>query len=1256
MLRQLFFFCLLLCTSLTTTLLAAEKTTRIEIPAWSFERGVAKTFTTSYASGGPVIAFGGTSPWWVEFDVPVPEAGSYELQISYAAHTTRPLTLSVNGKEIKDVCGKTTGSWDSKSAKWESCGNLTLQKGKNILRLAAPGEQPPPHLTAVALVSKKPLPANWKLVRPQARKLTSPPPAQPKNSKKPASASAATSEHQMESLKLAIEDLTKTHAADGKYPRGKEFLKRLAVLEEKFDAEAFQKLKQEALLANPLLDFDELLLIKRKGPRNGLTANWQSNSSLRTGFTDAVAILSPVSPEGTLTPIFEGQNGSAVTDVDLHFDAGKMQFSMKNDAGYWNVFETLLEKKEGKTRVKPDSLRQITPSESGVHNYDSCYLPDGRTIFTSTAPMIGVPCVYGSSHVTNTYICNDDSTGMRRLTYDQEHNWSPCVLPNGTILYQRWEYADLPHSNSRMLFTMNPDGTNQLAYYGSNSFWPNSLFYARPVPGSSTKFAGIVTGHHGVARQGELVLFDVAQGRHEADGAVQRIPGRGQEVEPIIADRLTSGSWPKFLHPYPLSEKYFLASMQPRGGRIGIYLVDVFDNLLLIKEDPSFALMEPLPLRKTKTPPIVPDKVRLDSKEAQVYIADVYNGPGLAGIPLGTVKKIRINTYAFSFQGIGGLLGVVGVDGPWDIRRVLGTVPVEADGSALFTVPANLPIAFQPLDEKGRTLQIMRSWTTAMPGELLQCNGCHESRDSAALPKTTRAIQRPPSTITPWYGPTRGFAYSQEVQPVIDKYCVGCHSGEPQKEGKWKGKVIEPSLRGDVAVTDFKMVTPGNGGYKNAIGKKFSVGYVNLARFVRRSGIESDIHLNTPMEFHFNTTDLGQMLEKGHHGVQLDPEAWDRIQTWVDQNCPFQGSWAGVNPKLATDQNTKRMDLMKKYGGIVDDAEYLPEPAKEKVAFVAPQEVPRPAADAAAQLAKKLGVPSLTAKQAADAQQKLVAKYGSTRKKITLNKNEEDEEQNIEMEFVLIPAGECILGSTTGGVDEFPLSKVTIDKPFWLGTTEVTNAQYACFDPNHDSHYESKQAYQFGVHGYALDKPEQPVVRVSWNEANAFCKWLSEKTKVKAALPSEAQWEYAARAGTQTPFYFGDLNTDFGKHANLADNTIRLFASNPYSIDKPLKNPTKYDDYMPRESRFDDGALVTRAVGQGTPNPWGLQDIYGNVAEWTSTSYHAYPYNAKASGVEKVARGGGWRDRPFRATSSFRVKYPAYQKVFQVGFRVMLEE
>ncbi|MGA2254909.1 MAG: hypothetical protein ABSG53_09620 [Thermoguttaceae bacterium] len=375
-------------------------------------------------------------------------------------------------------------------------------------------------------------------------------------------------------LQRAIGDLATTFG--DRYPRGKEFLQQAAACEKEAstieaairatDAKIIQNtssvvtkieaLRREALLANPLLNFDKLLLVRRQEGQMGLPQNWQGDCSLPAyGYDNQIAVLSPVRPGGKVTALFQPEKGAFVGDVKLHFNAAKMLFSMPKPNNRWQIFEL---------DVDGQGLRQVsTDDPADVDNYDPCYLPDGRIIFCSTRCFQGVPCVGGADKVANLFIMDADGKSVRQLTFDQDHDWCPTVLNNGRVLYTRWEYSDTPHYFTRLLFTMNPDGTNQAAYYGSNSYWPNSTFYARPIPGHPTKVVAVISGHHGVPRMGELIVFDPALGRFEEKGAVQRIPGFGQKIEPIIRDGLVDGSWPKFLHPYPLSEKYFLVSCKP---------------------------------------------------------------------------------------------------------------------------------------------------------------------------------------------------------------------------------------------------------------------------------------------------------------------------------------------------------------------------------------------------------------------------------------------------------------------------------------------------------------------------------------------------------------------------------------------------------------------------------------------------------------------------------------------------------------------
>ena len=989
-------------------------------------------------------------------------------------------------------------------------------------------------------------------------------------------------------------------------------------------------LQREALLANPLLDFDKILLVERgiKSPSLGLPRNWQSNSSLaKTGYDDRIAVLSLLSPDGELTAIYKPTGGRFVGDVDLHFDADRMLFSMPGDNDRWQVFEI---------GVDGSGLHQLTGEQPDVDSYDACYLPSGKIIFTSTACFAGVPCVYGDSHVANLYVMDADGRGIRQLCFDQEHDWCPTVMNDGRVLYTRWEYTDTPHSNTRLLFNMNPDGTEQTEYYGSNSYWPNSFFYTRPIPGHATKVVSVIGGHHDHPRMGELVIFDPALSRREASGAVQRIPGHAEKVEPIIRDGLTQTSWPKFLHPYPLGEKHFLVSCKPTPDALwGIYLVDVFDNIVLIKESPDFALLEPVPLRKTPTPPVIAEKVDLASKDATIYISDIYHGEGLKGIPRDTVKSLRIFTYHFAYQNMGGLLGVIGMDGPWDIKRVIGTVPVYEDGSAKFHVPANTPISIQPLDEEGMAVQLMRSWTTAMPGEVVSCAGCHASPNAAPRTRQTLAQGQPTAEIKPWYGPTRGFSYAREVQPVMDKYCVGCHNGAPTADGE---QIAD--LRGTEKIADWSSVTPGNGGSHAG---KFSVGYAQLHRYVRRPGIESDYHMLEPMEYHADTTQLVQMLKRGHHNVKLDAEAWDRLITWIDLSCPYHGTW-GEELDEPGRQRQRRRELAKLYGGVDVDPEAVPVAGDRPVEPILPD--PLPPVETS-----KIDCPNWPF-DAAGARRGQIAAAQATHGQATTRTVELG--AGVALQLVLIPAGEFVMGSRTGAAGEQPAVRVRIDRPFWTGTCEVTNEQYQLFAPNHDSRVESKNAYQFGIHGYPVNQPQQPVVRVSWNEAMAFCDWLSTQTGRTFSLPTEAEWEYAARAGSDTPMSYGGVDADFSRFANMADAKLSEFASDPYTVDTPLKNPPKYDDWIPKDARFNDGALLTVAPGRYAPNAWGLFDMHGNASEWTRSSRQpAGGFEAGVGHDRKIVRGGSWRDRPERCTASFRVDYWPYQRVYNVGFRVV---
>ncbi len=1015
-----------------------------------------------------------------------------------------------------------------------------------------------------------------------------------------------------QALRSAIEDLSQTFPDT--YTKGVAWLEQLEALQAEQDRiptesgkdafasvmAQFNALHREALLANPLLDFERLLVIRRRADQPGLPMNFYGNTDIApTGYGNTLEALPVADPDKASEVLFTPEGDRFIGDMDLHYDGEKLLLSMPDGQGRWGIGEFDL------------ASRTLTPlpliDDPDVHNYDACYLPDERIAFTSTAPFIGVPCVGGRSMVANLYLRDRDGR-IRRLTNDQDHNWCPTVLNNGRLLYLRWEYADIAHAFTRILFQSGPDGSGQMEYYGSNSFWPASLFYARPVPGHPTKVIAVAGGHHDAPRQGELILLDPALGRSEADGVVQRIPGHGEKVEPVVLDGLVSATWPRFLHPYPLSGKYFLVSCKPSKDALwGIYLVDIFNNFVLLHEAPGWALLEPTPWRPAPRPPILPDKAAPDAAEATVMLTDVYRGPGLAGVPRGTIKALRLVGYTYTFHGFGCEPDRVGLDGPWDVKRIIGTVPVEADGSAHFRVPPCTPVSLQPLDEDGKAVQLMRSWLTAAPGETLSCTGCHESQNASGEFKgAPAAFRRAPSPITPWYGPARGFSFEREVQPVLDAYCVDCHDGKPFNNG----------------AANFDLTARPAEKIPSAFQMHFSPSYMELRRWVHTPTLESDAHLLTPRDFHADTSTLVQMLRDGHYGVALSEEAWDRLITWIDLNAPFHGTWQEVvasDPvKLAAAKHgaERRRELHRRYAGMDED--------QEAIYSVAVRETPRPG------VSRETCEP-LSFSETAPPE---TAALSETPPVVRVNVTD-----SLPLELVRIETGTFTMGSDGGYPNERPARAVTLEEPFLLGRFEITNGQFRCFDPGHDSGLETGEAYQFGddERGHTLNRDEQPVVRVSWEQAMAFCAWLSEKTGHPFSLPTEAQWEYACRAGTATPLWYGTLDSDFSACANFSDATH-------HTVYYPHV-PDALPPWRPADTRFDDTWRVASPAGSFKPNPWGLYDMHGNVAEWTASDY--------ASGPRKVVRGGSWLDCPKRGRSAFRNHYEPSQKVHDVGFRVV---
>jgi len=997
------------------------------------------------------------------------------------------------------------------------------------------------------------------------------------------------------------------------------------------DAEKALTNKRKVLLSNPLLDGDKIVVTRFKIGRNARNImapslgtqsnNWSNQQSARrTGFNAEIVELTNLRGDINLRTVFKSQNAASIADLKLHWDGDRVMFTSIMPDKRWNVFEVNLD---------GTGFRHLVDTiEPELEFYDGVYLPDGRVIVISNIGYHGVPCVNGSDPVGNMVLYEPNTKNMRRLTFDQDANWNPTIMHNGRIMYTRWEYTDLTHYYSRIVMHMNPDGTENKALFGSGSMFPNSTFDVQPLPGHPSAFIGIISGHHGVARSGRLLIFDPMKARKGVAGVVQEIPHRNRPVYPLIKDELVNDVWPQFIKPMPLDDKYFLVAAKLTPNDLwGIYLVDIFDNVTCLIKSEGEGFISPIPVRKMTTPPVIPDRVKLNERDATVFIQDIYEGEGLHGVPRGIVKELRIHAYEYAYVQSPSDHTAQGIQSGWDIKRLMGTVPVEEDGSVIFKIPANTPISIQPMDKDGAAVQWMRSWFTGMPGEVVSCVGCHENANQIVLPRRVIASQKAPVLLKKPEGGVRSFTFDLEVQPILDRACVACHTGA--------GKAFD--LRG---------------GKKDPRG--YGTAYLNLHPFVRRQGPEAGEQVLYPYEYHPNTSELVRMLKKGHYNVQLTDEEWRKLYNWIDYNAPDKGTFVATAyagfPYQGFDQIQRRIELTNKYAlnsgvdwkkEIVDYAAYLE--AKGEITPV----MPKKAAPLKEKNVKVNGWP-FTAAQIPS-----MMKTANATKEIELA-------PGVKLRFVYIPAGQFVMGSNHGESDVFPPSGVEIKKPFWMGEVEITNEQYNVLVPEHNSRYIDQFWKDHINEGYPANLPHQPVIRVSYQEAMEFCRKLSEKTGLNITLPTEAQWEWACRAGSDKDFWYGDLNTDFSRYENLADVQLTKMAVS--GVDpQPMgrNNPWfSYFNFIPKVDAVDDGSLHQVDSRTYQPNPFGLYSMHGNIAEWTRSDYLPYPYSEKTKETSpyKVVRGGSYLERPKFSTAHTRKFYYPWQKVFNVGFRVIIEE
>ena len=710
----------------------------------------------------------------------------------------------------------------------------------------------------------------------------------------------AASHGTLTSLRQAVEHLVETFGPG--YPKGKDFLARLAALEgraKKTSAEELasleadvQALQRQALLANPLVSGHPIVFVARRQYRGDHhntatmfqtgeinTRSFTGGGALKllefTGETDEAGV-----PTAKVTTLVDVPQGVA-RDPEVSFDGKRVLFSMRRDIqDDYHIYEVQVHRGSapGAADTKPEP-RQLTFG-AGVSDFDPLYLPDGRIAFSSTREPKYCMC---NRHIMgNLFRMDADGANVHQIGRSTLHEGHGTLTPDGRILYDRWEYVDRNFGDAQGVWTCNPDGTNHVLYFGNNTRSPGAMLDSRVIPGSERFIATFSSCHD--RPWGALAIVDRRIGMDAKAPVLRTWP-------PSAIDLVMVGNYdtfkrvkPKYEDPYPLSVggtaqaagTTFLCSRQVRGEQMGIFLLDTFGNEVLVHAEAP-GCFDPMPLAPRARPVVVPDRINLAKADGSFYIYDVYIGTGMEKVERGTVKAVRVVESPekrfwsrANWQGSGTQApGMAWND--FNNKRILGTAPVEPDGSAYFRVPADKFVYFQLLDADGMMVQSMRSGTITRPGERTGCVGCHENRLMGIPNGFKAAYTRPPSVLEPWYGEPRRFNYVTEVQPVFDKHCIRCHDfGKPGTK--------KVTLAGDLTLG-------------------FSVSYMELRRknLVRVPGA-GPANVLMPYSWGSHASPLAQVLRKGHNNVKLDPESFARIVTWIDINAPYYPEYASSYP------------------------------------------------------------------------------------------------------------------------------------------------------------------------------------------------------------------------------------------------------------------------------------------------------------------------------------------------------------------------
>lgn len=576
-------------------------------------------------------------------------------------------------------------------------------------------------------------------------------------------------------------------------------------------------------------------------------------------------------PPGNFTTLALSHDGRKVYFAHAERSAGKPEFRSA-DRRSFHLF-----------RMEADGsdLRQLT--EGVEDDFDPCPLPDGGVAFMSTRRGGFARCNNAWEPCASYTLHRMDADGgqIRRLSMHETSEWHPSVLNDGRLVYIRWDYVDRSAANFHGLWTSNPDGTGVASLFGNYTMKINACYQPRAIPGSE-KIVFVAGAHHADVG-GSLVVLDPRRTGLDRESGEDLLDAV-EVLTPEVCFPESAG-WPKsyFHSPWPVSDRRFLVSFshdplpgmssgETRDTRTGLYYFDRRGNLELLYRDESISSMYPIPLRARARPPTLASQRSLPlAEEGEFFVSDVHRShfPLPAGRPIRELRVFQVLPKGGDHTANDPRIGHANAE---SARMLLGSVPVEADGSAYFRVPAGKPIYFQAVDAGGRAVQSMRSVTYVQPGERRGCIGCHEPSGSAPAARTSLALRRGPSRLEPGPEGSRPFSFPLLVQPVLDRYCVGCHDGS---SGEGRGK---RTLTGEAEGV-------------------FTRAYVNLRPYLRwyEWGGESITQIAThPGRVGADESPLTRILEDSDHGakVGLTDEARRKLYLWLDGNVPFYGTYS----------------------------------------------------------------------------------------------------------------------------------------------------------------------------------------------------------------------------------------------------------------------------------------------------------------------------------------------------------------------------